>query len=66
MGQLGRDQMLQLGGELMQPLAWKIETENFDRDQPIALRIERSEHGAQRSDTDLVENTKRAERVGRR
>ena len=66
MGQLSRDQTLELGDQLMQPLRRQVEPQHLDRDQPRAIGIERTKDRTERSGTDLMQDPERAERVRRR
>ena len=63
MRELGRDQPLERRDELMNFFRRQVEGEELDRNEPLALRVIRTEHRPQRPRTDLMKNTKRSERV---
>ena len=63
MRQIGRDDALELGDELMHALRREVEGEQLDGDRTVAHGVVRPEHGAQSAGTNLMENTKRSERV---
>ena len=50
----------------MHALGRQVEPEQLDGDEALALAIVRAKHRSQRPRTDLMKNTKRSERVGRR
>ena len=66
MRQLGRDQALELGHELVQALRRHVEPQDFDRDQPRAIGIVGTKDRTERSGTDLMQDPERSERVRRR
>ena len=66
MPQLRRDQLFELADQLVHALGRKIKPEKFDGDEPIAVRFVRAKHGTQSTSTDLMEDTKRTEGIGRR
>ena len=61
--QIGRDEALELGDQLMHALGREVEGEQFDGDEPVAHGIVRAEHGTQSAGTNLMKNTKRSEGV---
>ena len=65
MRQIGGDQALEFGDELMRPLRREIEFEEFHRDEPLARRIVGAKHRPQRARPDLMKNAKRSEGVRR-
>ena len=64
--QLGGDEALEPGHELMPALGRQVECEQLDGHQPLARRIVRAKHRPQRPRTNLMKNSKRSERVRRR
>jgi len=62
MRQLGRDELLETGYQLVNALGWKVQTEEFDRNQPLALSVISAKHGPKRPRTNLMKNPKRSER----
>ncbi len=62
----GGNQPLELGDKLMHAFGRQIETEDFDGNQAIAIGFVRTKDRTQSPGTDLMENTKRTERVRRR
>ena len=64
--QLGGDQPLELGDELMHALGRQIESEQLDGDETIVLGFIGAKHRTQRARADLMKNAKWTERVGRR
>ena len=63
MHELGGDEPLELGYELMYTFRREIELEDFDCDEAIASRFVRTEDRSQHPCTDLMKNTKWTERV---
>ena len=63
MREIGGTEPLQLSDELMNALRRKIEAEEFDRDEAIALGFVRAKDGSQSSGADLVENAEWTEGV---
>jgi hypothetical protein len=59
------DQALQFRDDLVHAFRREVEREDFDRDEPIAFRIERTKNSAKRSCTNLMKNPKRTEGVRR-
>jgi hypothetical protein len=48
-------------------LLWRqVELEEFDCDEPLALRVVAAKDGSESSSTNLMKHAKRAERIGRR
>ena len=66
MGQLSRDETLELGDQLVQPFRRQIEPQHLDGDQPGPIGIERTKDRTERPRTDLMQDPERAERVRRR
>ena len=66
MRQIGRDQLLEFGDELVRALRRKIEPEQLDRDETILFRLIRAKHGTERARADLMKNAKWTESVRRR
>jgi hypothetical protein len=66
MCRLRRDQALEFSDELMHALGWKVEPKHFDRDEAIAIRVERMKHGSQCAGANLMENPERTEGFWRR
>jgi hypothetical protein len=66
MREIGGDQLLELGDELVRFLRRQVEPEQFDRNETILFGLICAEHRAQRARTDLMEYTKRPESVGGR
>ena len=64
--QIGGDQPLEFGDELMPALRRQVEFEQLDGDEPLARRIVRAKHRSQGSRTNLMKNSKRSEGVRRR
>jgi len=64
--QLGADQFLELGDELVNAFGRKIDPENLYGDQSIAIGIIRTKDRAQSTIADLVEHAKWTEGVRRR
>ncbi len=64
MRQLGGDELLELVDELVHALRGEIEREELHRDEPIAVGVVGAVHRAQRAGAQLMQNAKRAERVG--
>src|SRR5215475_3260762 len=64
--QLGTDQFLELGDELVNAFGRKIDPEDLYRDQSIAIGIIRTKDRAQSTIADLVEHAKWTEGVRRR
>lgn len=64
--QVGGDEPLEGGDQLMNALWRQIELEEFDRDEPLTLRVVRPEDRPEGPRADLMKNTKRSERVWRR
>jgi hypothetical protein len=50
----------------MHPLRRQIEREQLDGDETLALRVVRAKHRSKSAGTDLMQNTKRPERIWRR
>jgi hypothetical protein len=50
----------------MRAVGRQVELENFDGDEAFPLRVVRAKHRSQGPCTNLMKNTKRSERVGRR
>jgi hypothetical protein len=65
MRQFGRDQTLELGHQLVQPLRRHIEPQDFDRDQPSSIGVVGAKDRTERSGTDLMKDPERSERVRR-
>ena len=63
MREIRGDQPLQFVDELMDALRRKVELEQFDRDEPIAVGFVRAEDGSESSGADLVENAEWTEGV---
>jgi len=63
--QVGGDEPLECDDQLMNALWRQIELEEFDRNEPLTLRIVRPEDRPEGPRTDLMKNTKRSERVWR-
>jgi hypothetical protein len=59
------DQALEFGDELMSALGRQVESEDFDGDETIPVRIVRTKHRTQRAGTDLMKNAKWTEGVRR-
>ena len=64
--QRGVDQPLEFGDELMHALGRKVQSKEFDGDEPIAVRIERPKHGSQCAGANLMENPEWTEGFWRR
>ena len=64
--QLGGDQLVEFVYELMDAFRRKIEAEQLDGDESIAILIVRTENRSQSTIADLVEHAKWTEGVGRR
>jgi hypothetical protein len=64
--QLRADQLLELGDELVNAFWRKVDPENFDRDETIAIGIIRTKDWSQSTIADLVEHAKWTEGVRRR
>ena len=64
--QLCADQLLELGDELVNAFWRKVDPENFDRDESVAIRIIRTKDRAQSTIADLVEHAKWTKGVRRR
>ena len=64
--QLRRDQLFEFGDELVNAFRGKVEAEEFDGDETIAILIKCAKDRAQRAIADLMQYTKRTEGVGRR
>jgi hypothetical protein len=65
MSKPGVDQALEFADQLMDALGRQVEPEDFDGNQPIALRFIRAKHRTQSTGTDLMEDTKWTEGVWR-
>ena len=63
MREIRGDQPLQFVDELMDALRRKVELEQFDRDEPIAVWFVRAEDGSESPGADLVENAEWTEGV---
>ncbi len=66
MREIGGDQPLELGDEPVHLFRRKVELEDLDGDEPLALRVERAKDRPQRPRPNLMKNSKRSERVWRR
>src|SRR6185436_65358 len=64
--QVGGDQSLELGDQLVSALGRKIDTKNFDGNEPILFRLVGAKDRAKSTGADLVKHAKRSESVGRR
>jgi hypothetical protein len=62
----GGDQPLEFGDELMDALGREVQPEEFDGDEPVAIRIERPKHGPQGAGANLMENPEWTEGFWRR
>ena len=65
MSKPGVDQALEFADQLMDAFGRQVEPEDFDGDQPIALRFIRAKHRTQSTGTDLMEHAKWTEGVWR-
>jgi len=65
MGQLSRDETVEVRAELMNTLGTNIEFEEFDRHDAVVLDVVTAKHGAERPGTDLMKDPKRTERIWR-
>ena len=54
MGQIGRDQLIQRGGEPMHAVGGDVESEQFDRDEAVLFRFIGSKNRAQGSCANLM------------
>ena len=63
---LRADQLLEFGDELMTAFGWKIEPENFDGDESIAIGVVCTKNRSQSTIANLVKHAKRTEGVRRR
>ena len=61
--QIGGDEALELGDELLHALRREVQGEQLDGHGPVAHGVVRPEYGAKSAGTNLMENTKRSERV---
>ena len=61
--EIGRDQPLQLGHELVRPLGRRIQREHFDGNQTLACRIVGAEDRTQRARANLMQDSERSEGV---
>ncbi len=66
MREIGRDELLELGHELMNALGRHVELEQLHRDEAILIGFVCAKHRTERSGADLMQNTKWTERVGKR
>jgi hypothetical protein len=62
----GGDQPLELADEAMRALRRQVESEKFDGDEPVTIRIEGPEDGSQCTGANLMENPEWTEGVWRR
>jgi hypothetical protein len=60
------DQFLEFGSELMDALGRQVEAKEFDGDEPVAIRIERTKYGSQCAGANLMENPEWTEGFWRR
>ena len=61
------NQLFELRDQLMYALGRQIQAEQFDSHEPVAIRLVRTEHRAQRTGTDLMKHAKWTEGIrGRR
>ena len=66
MREVGRDQPLELGDELVHAFGRQVEAEQLDGDQLVLPGIVGAKHGAERARANLMQNAERTERVRRR
>jgi hypothetical protein len=66
MREVRRDKALETSDEVMRRLWRQVELEEFDGDEPFALRVVAAKDGSESSSTNLMKHAKRAERIGRR
>lgn len=64
--ELRRDQFFEFGDELVNALRGKVETEELDGDETIAILIECTKYRSQCTIADLMQDTKRTEGIRRR
>jgi len=62
----GVDQALEFGDQLVHAFGRKIEPEELDGDEAIAIRFVRTEHRTQRTRTDLMKHAKWTEGIRER
>ena len=68
MGDVGRDERVELFDELVGLFGREVETKNLDGNEPIGIRagrLVRAKHRAQRARTNLMENPEQPECIGR-
>ena len=63
MGEIRRDQLVELGDELMDALGWQVEPKELDGDDAIGLRVPRPVDRTERPGANLMENAERSEGV---
>jgi len=66
MSQIGFNQLVELGGELMDAFRGDVESKQLHRDESISIRFVGAKNRPQRSRPNLMKDSKWAERVWRR
>ena len=62
--QIGVDDLLKLSDEAVYAVGRQIEAKEFDRDEPVLLRVVGAKYGTKGASTDLMKDAKRTERFG--
>jgi hypothetical protein len=63
MGQIGRDQSLEIGDQFVNALGREVDSEELDGNELVLPGIVGSKHRAERARTNLMKNAERTERV---
>ena len=66
MRQVGRDELLEFGDELMHALGRNVQAKQLDRHEPILIGFVRAKNWSKRSGSNLMQDAKGTERVGKR
>jgi hypothetical protein len=64
--ELGRDEFVEGGDQLVDALRWRVELKPLHRDETIVVGIERAVYRTKDPGANLVEDAKRTESVRRR
>jgi hypothetical protein len=64
MGEVGVDQRLKLGDELVDALGRQVEPKELDRNELVLAGVVGAKDGAERARSDLMKNAKGTERFG--